>query len=82
MVVPLQTREGPFGVAAFGSGGRPFTRDDLTIAEEIGRRASLAVENARLVAEAKRARDEAERAATPDGAAAGVERGAGVGADA
>ena len=33
------------------------------MAEEIGRRASLAVENARLIAEAKRAQDEAERAA-------------------
>jgi PAS domain S-box-containing protein len=63
MVVPLQTREGPFGIAAFGSGRRTFTRDDLTVAEEIGRRASLAVENARLVAAARRAQDDAERAA-------------------
>jgi len=64
MVVPLQTRQGPFGVAAFGSGRRSFTPDDLLVAEEIGRRASLAVENARLVAEAKRARDAAERSAS------------------
>ena len=63
MVVPLQTREGPFGVVAFGSGRRDFTSDDLAVAEEIGRRASLAVENARLVAAAKRAQDEAARAA-------------------
>ena len=33
------------------------------VAEEIGRRASLAVENARLIAAAKRAQDDAERAA-------------------
>ena len=64
MVVPLQTHQGVFGVAAFGSGRRPFTADDLLVAEEIGRRASLAVENARLVAEAKRAQDAAERAAS------------------
>jgi PAS domain S-box-containing protein len=64
MMVPLQTRQGVFGVAAFGSGRRPFTADDLLVAEEIGRRASLAVENARLVAEAKRAQDAAERAAS------------------
>jgi len=63
MVVPLQTREGPFGIAAFGSDRRSFTADDLLVAEEIGRRASLAVENARLVADAKRAQAAAERAA-------------------
>ena len=63
MVVPLQTREGPFGVAAFGSARRTFSRDDLTVAEEIGRRASLAVENARLVAAARRAQEDAERSA-------------------
>jgi hypothetical protein len=39
MVVPRQTRQGAFGVAAFGSGRRPFTADDLLVAEEIGRRA-------------------------------------------
>jgi PAS domain S-box-containing protein len=63
MVVPLKTREGPFGVAAFGSGRRNFSADDLEVAEEIGRRASLAVENARLVSAARRAQTEAERAA-------------------
>jgi len=63
MVVPLQTREGPFGVAAFGSARRAFTRDDLEVAEEIGRRASMAVDNARLVAAARRAQRAAERAA-------------------
>ena len=52
-----------FGIAAFGSDRRPFTADDLLVAEEIGRRASLAVENARLVADAKRAQAAAERAA-------------------
>jgi len=67
MVVPLQTREGPFGVAAFGSGRRVFSRDDLAVAEEIGRRASLAVENARLVGAAKRAQAEAERSASRTG---------------
>jgi len=64
MVVPLQTRDGPFGVAAFGSGRRSFAPDDLAVAEEIGRRASVAVENARLVAAARRAQEEAERAAS------------------
>ena len=57
IAVPLQTRTGPFGIAAFGSGRRSFTVDDLSVAEEIGRRASLAVENARLMTEAKRAQD-------------------------
>src|SRR5215211_484213 len=62
MVVPLQTREGPFG-----AGRRVFSRDDLAVAEEIGRRASLAVENARLVGAAKRAQAEAERSANRTG---------------
>ena len=63
MVVPLQVREGPFGVVAFGSGRRAFTRDDLAVAEALGRRASLAVDNARLIAAARRATDEAQLAA-------------------
>ena len=63
MVVPLQTRTGPFGVVAFGSGRRCFTRDDLAVAEELGRRASLAVENARLIAAATRATEKAQLAA-------------------
>ena len=64
IAVPLQTRKGPFGIAAFGSARRTFTPEDVDVAEEIGRRASLAVENSRLVAAAKRAQDEAERAAS------------------
>ena len=67
IAVPLQTRRGPFGIAAFGSGTRSFTADDLNIAEELGRRAALAVENARLVSAAQHARHEAERAASRTG---------------
>jgi PAS domain S-box-containing protein len=67
IAVPLQTRRGPFGIAAFGSGSRVFTADDVNIAEELGRRAALAVENARLVATAQHARHEAERAASRTG---------------
>jgi PAS domain S-box-containing protein len=63
MAVPLQTRDGPFGIVALGSGRRTFTRDDLAVAEEIARRASMAVENARLVVAAKQAQDAAEQAA-------------------
>ena len=63
MVVPLQVREGPFGVVAFGSGRRAFSADDLAVAEELGRRASLAVDNARLIAAARRATHEAQLAA-------------------
>ena len=62
MAVPLQTRDGPFGIVALGSGRRTFTRDDLAVAEEIARRAALAVENARLVQAAKQAQEDAERA--------------------
>ena len=62
MVVPLEARTGPFGVVALGSGRRAFTRDDLAVAEEIGRRASLAVDNARLIAQARHATEAAQAA--------------------
>jgi PAS domain S-box-containing protein len=41
---------------------REFDRDDLELAEELGRRASLAVDNARLYKESQEARQIAERA--------------------
>jgi PAS domain S-box-containing protein len=41
---------------------RRFDRDDVELAEELGRRASLAVDNARLYKESQEARQTAERA--------------------
>jgi PAS domain S-box-containing protein len=57
MVVPLVVGSKPFGVLSFVSAesGRRYTPQDLIMATEIGRRASLAVENARAYGEARAA---------------------------
>jgi PAS domain S-box-containing protein len=48
MVVPLASRDGMFGVVAFMSASRAYEADDLAVAEELAKRAALALENARL----------------------------------
>ena len=50
MVVPFKTGAGTFGSIMFVSAesGRNFDGDDLLLAREIGRRAAVAIENARL----------------------------------
>ncbi|HEU4751739.1 MAG TPA: GAF domain-containing protein, partial [Armatimonadota bacterium] len=59
MRVPLAARGRILGVLSMGSPepGR-YTADDLALAEEIGRRAALAVDNARLYRDARRAEEE------------------------
>ena len=62
--VPLQARGQPFGVLSLGSeqpGGR-CGPDDLALAEELARRAALAVDNARLYHEAQTEITERKRA--------------------
>jgi PAS domain S-box-containing protein len=53
MVVPLQARDRIFGAITFvaAESERTFTDEDLLMAEEIGRRAGLAIDNARLFEE-------------------------------
>jgi PAS domain S-box-containing protein len=63
IAVPLRVGDRTIGVLSLmnGESGRHFGPDDLTHAEELARRASLAVENARLfhaAEQATRARDE------------------------
>lgn len=57
MVVPLAVGDRVLGALTFASGehGRTFGAADLALAEELARRASLAVENARLYREAQEA---------------------------
>ena len=57
VAVPLRVGDRVTGVLALydSESGRRFTRDDLELAEELARRASLAVDNARLFHEANRA---------------------------
>lgn len=63
LVVPLVARGRTLGAFALVSSdpARPFTAEDLPLAEELGQRAALAVDNARLYREARdavAARDE------------------------
>ncbi|HEX2232948.1 MAG TPA: SpoIIE family protein phosphatase [Thermoleophilaceae bacterium] len=53
MVVPLTIRGETIGAMSFVSGpsGRRFDRDDLQLAEELGRRCATAVENSRVYRE-------------------------------
>lgn len=66
MTVPLIGRDGVLGAITFvalGHDGRkPFNDRDLVVAQELARRASLAIENARSFQEVQRARAEAEHA--------------------
>ena len=57
MVVPLAARDRTLGVLTFvGTTARArYTAEDLTLAEDIARRAALAVDNARLYQEAQNA---------------------------
>ncbi|MCB9078162.1 MAG: PAS domain-containing protein [Anaerolineaceae bacterium] len=65
MVVPLKARGDTLGVMTFiyAESGRHYTEADVTLAEELGRRAGLAIENARLYSAEHDARRTAERIA-------------------
>jgi signal transduction histidine kinase/CheY-like chemotaxis protein len=61
MIVPIATRGRTLGAILLVSTGRRYEDDDLVMAEELGRRAGLAVDNARLyrdAMEADRRKDE------------------------
>jgi signal transduction histidine kinase len=64
LVVPLNARGRVLGSITFisSSEGDPYTDDDLTLADDLASRAALAIDNARLYAEAEAARAEAEAA--------------------
>ena len=65
IAVPLWAREQLLGslTLCFGTSGRQHTEEDLQLAEELARRAAIAVTQARLYAAAERARETAEHAA-------------------
>jgi signal transduction histidine kinase/DNA-binding NarL/FixJ family response regulator len=62
--VPMRARERNFGVITFAIAGRRhrYDRRDLALAEELGRRAAVAMDNALLYLEAQRAQAEAQEA--------------------
>lgn len=56
MGIPLVARGEVLGVIVFLAGcGRSYASDDLALAEDLGRRAALAIENARLYRDAREA---------------------------
>ena len=69
MVVPLTARGRTFGALTFISAesGRRYGDDDLAQAEEVARRAALALDNAMLHHTAQEARRDAELAASISG---------------
>jgi PAS domain S-box-containing protein len=66
MIVPLAARDRTFGALSFAAAesGRRYGEDDLVQAEDIARRAALAIDNARLHSAAQTARRDAELAAS------------------
>jgi PAS domain S-box-containing protein len=63
MIVPLVTRGQPLGTITLvvsAESGRRYTEGDLALAEELARRAAMAVDNARLYAEAQQLNAELE----------------------
>ncbi len=63
MIVPLAARDRTLGAITFvaAESGRHYTPNDLTLAEELARRAALALDNALLYAEAQRLNAELEQ---------------------
>jgi PAS domain S-box-containing protein len=65
IIVPLAARERVFGALTFVSeSGRRYRQEDLAQAQDVARRAALAIDNARLHHEAQQARRDAELAAS------------------
>ncbi|HTK08254.1 MAG TPA: PAS domain S-box protein [Ktedonobacteraceae bacterium] len=60
MTVPLVARGKTIGVVSFvaAESGKRYTERDLALAEEVGRRAGVALDNARLYREAQQSRDQ------------------------
>lgn len=64
LVVPLRTRDRTLGLISLGVSmpRPPYTQSDLTVVEEVARRAAVAVDNARLYQEAQDALGSAHEA--------------------
>ncbi|HZI15658.1 MAG TPA: GAF domain-containing protein [Myxococcus sp.] len=65
LLTPLVARQRTLGVLTFVRGGRrpAFDGADLSLAEELARRAALAIDNARLFRQARAAEEESRRSA-------------------
>src|SRR5207245_3698388 len=67
IIVPLVARGRTLGVIAFltAESNRQYTRDDLALAEELARRAALAIDNARLYEQEPRIAETLQRRLLP-----------------
>jgi PAS domain S-box-containing protein len=67
MLVPLTARQRPFGAITLASAesGRRFTEADLELAEDLARRAAVAIDNARLYEERSRVARTLQRTLLP-----------------
>ena len=65
MLVPLNARGKTLGTISFvaAESGHSYNAEDLSLAEELARRAAIALDNARLTRKPRQARQAAERAA-------------------
>jgi GAF domain-containing protein/anti-sigma regulatory factor (Ser/Thr protein kinase) len=69
MIVPLRGRDRIYGSLAFINvemSGRLFDQDDFALAEEVGRRAGLAMDNARLHSEQRGVAESLQHALLPE----------------
>ncbi|BAZ50685.1 two-component hybrid sensor and regulator [Nostoc sp. NIES-4103] len=64
MVIPLRSRGQVFGAISFvtAESGRHYEQADLALAEDVARRAAVAIDNARLYYETQQAKQAAEQA--------------------
>lgn len=63
IIVPMQARNRTLGsIALFRTREEPFDPDDVSVAEQLGRRAGLSIDNSRLFAEAQERQRELVRA--------------------
>jgi serine phosphatase RsbU (regulator of sigma subunit) len=65
MIVPLIARRRITGTMSLASSSRLFTTEDLTFAEDLARRAALAIDNADLFSQTQRAAETLQRALLP-----------------
>jgi signal transduction histidine kinase/CheY-like chemotaxis protein len=62
ILTPLRAQQRTLGLIIFGSTNRQYDADDVSLAEELARRASQAFENARLYTEAQQANQRKDEA--------------------
>ena len=65
MIVPLVARVRTTGTMSLASGSRQYTAEDIVFAEDLARRAALAIDNADLFSQTQRAAETLQHALLP-----------------